>query len=59
VEVDAGLFSVSILVIAQGAKILGDGRIEMRQIMRVEHHALAVDFGISHPKRVEEPELLA
>ena len=58
-EINAGLFGVGILVVTQGAEILGDGRIELGQIMRVEDNALTVDLGISHPKRVKEPELLA
>jgi hypothetical protein len=59
VKVDAGDLGVGKLVVAECAKILGDGGIEIGQIMRVEHDALAVDLGIPHPERMEEPELLA
>ena len=58
-EILAGLLGVGILVISQRAEILGDGRIEIGQIMRVEDDALAVDLGIAHPERKKEPELLA
>jgi hypothetical protein len=33
--------------------------VEIGQIVRVEDNALSVDFGIPHPKRMKEPELLA
>jgi hypothetical protein len=59
VEVDAALSGVGVLVVAQCAKIFGDGGIEIGQVMRVEDNALPVDFGIPHPKRVKEPELFA
>jgi hypothetical protein len=59
VEVDAGRLGVGILIVAQSPEILGNGRIEIGQVMRVEDDALTVDLGISHPKRVEEPEFIA
>jgi len=45
--------------VAERAEILCDRSSTIGQIMRVEHHALTVDFGISHPEGKEEPELLA
>jgi hypothetical protein len=45
VEIDAGLPGVGILVITQRPEILGNGRIEIGQVVRVEDNALTVDFG--------------
>jgi hypothetical protein len=59
VEILARLLGVGILIVAERAKILGDGGVEIGQVMRVEDNALAVDLGIAHPERVKEPELLA
>ena len=59
VEVEPGRFGIGILILAERAEIFGDAGVEIGQIMRVEHHALTVDFGIAHPERKEEPELLA
>ncbi|XSC48628.1 hypothetical protein ACF1BQ_001095 [Bradyrhizobium sp. RDT10] len=50
---------VGILIVAERPKILGDGGVEIGQVVRVEDNALTVDFGIAHPERVKEPELLA
>ena len=59
VEILARLLGVGILIVAECPKILGDGGVEISQIVRVEDDALAVDLGIAHPERVKEPELFA
>ena len=51
VEIDPGRLGVGKLVVAQRAKILGDGGVEIGQVMRVEDDALPVDLGIADTKR--------
>lgn len=57
VEIDARRLGVHGLVVAQRPEVLGDRGVEIREIVRVEDHHLAVDLGIADPEGMVEAEV--
>ena len=44
---------------ADRAPVLGDGDVEVEEVVGVEYHVLPVDFRPAHPQAVDEGEILA